>query len=94
MVVTTTALGRQVPIEDWVSIQGDQILRAAFDMRRFGKTASAPLLRAVTGLHPNDVWGIAERLAQLGLVAIDERRVGLTENGLAFVTTALASARS
>jgi hypothetical protein len=50
VVVATTALGRVVGIENWKAIQGDQILRALFNVGRANAGMSLVALSSLTGL--------------------------------------------
>jgi len=49
VVVATTALGRVVGIENWKAIQGDQILRALFNVGRANAGMSLVDLSSLTG---------------------------------------------
>lgn len=69
--VATTALGRVVGIENWKAIQGDQILRALFNVGRANAGMSLASLSSLTGLSPNDTLKLCEELARDGHIFDD-----------------------
>ena len=84
MVVATTALGRVVGIENWKAIQGDQILRALFNVGRANAGMSLVDLSSLTGLSPSDTLKLCEDLVRDGYVFDDgiNNVYRLTPNGL------------
>ena len=69
--VATTALGRVVGIENWKAIQGDQILRALFNVGRANVGMNLAALSSLTGLSPNDTLNLCKQLVQDGHVFDD-----------------------
>ena len=71
MLVATTALGRVVGIENWKAIQGDQILRALFNLGRANAGMGLAALSSLTGLSPNDTLKLCEELVRAGYIFDD-----------------------
>lgn len=90
----TTALGREVPIEDWTSLHRDTILKVLYEYRMsaFNPNDEPLALTALcnaTGLSPADTTGLCEQLRQQGLVdAVPDGRYRVTDAGVGLVRNA------
>jgi hypothetical protein len=91
----TTALGREVPLEDWGAVNGDTILKVLHDYRVSPfNPQNLPLpvtaLANATGLSPADAEALAESLTAQGLVeAAGQGRFRITGSGVVFVRNAV-----
>lgn len=86
----TTALGREVPLEDWQSLNSDTILKVLYDYARsLFNPQNAPLdvtsLENATGLGRDDVLELCDRLRDAGLVSRDGHRFKITPRGAELV---------
>lgn len=84
VLVATTALGRVVGLENWKAIQGDQILRALFNVGRANAGMGLTDLSSLTGLSSGDTLKLCQELVRDGYVFDDgiNNVYRLTSNGL------------
>ncbi len=83
----TTALGRDVPLDDWVSLHGDRILRVLYDFASSPMNDGTHGLRMTvfantTGLNLRDVVRLVRQLTASGLIRKTSKGCRITRRGI------------
>ncbi len=71
MIVMTTELGREVPLNDWLSFHRDRILSVLFQMRQQGVSSpgfQVSMIAGVTGLSEQQARQLADQLVIEGFL--------------------------
>lgn len=86
--MTTTELGREVPLNDWLSFHRDRVLSVLFQMRQQGSPEpgfQVSRIASVTGLSEQLARQLADRLVIGGLLLKDHDVYRLTDTGMRWV---------
>ncbi len=84
----TTELGREVPLNDWLSFHRDRILSVLFQMRQQGVPSPGfqlSMIAGVTGLAEQQARQLAAQLLIDGVVENDHSVYRLTDVGMRWV---------
>jgi DNA-binding IclR family transcriptional regulator len=92
MLMTQTALGRWVGLEDWETVQTDRILRTLFNISVMGGgPVKLETLARATGLTGSETFGLCQAQVNQGLVFDAYGDYVLTNHGRSVVQNLLAA---
>jgi len=84
----TTELGREVPLNDWLSFHRDRILSVLFQMRQQGAPSpgfQVSMIAGVTGLSEQQARQLADQLVIEGFLLKDDGVYRFTDAGMRWV---------
>lgn len=85
---TTTELGREVQLEDWIGFHRDRLLSMMVQMRTMSTPYPAfqlSTIERITGLPSPHASNLAQTLTREGLLARDANAFRLTDAGVLWV---------